>query len=258
MVSGSKDNNRPFDALASSTTGASGHFRTTHWSVVLRAGQSDSPAAQAALAQLCGGYWYPLYAFVRRQGYSPADAQDLTQGFFARLLEKRVLDEVDQTKGRFRSLLLASLKNFLANERDKALALKRGGGQAFIPIDTSQAESRFGLDPGHDLSADRIFERQWALTLLDKVLARLRAEHEEAGKTRLFAELKATLTGEDETPSYAEVARRLGMSETGVKVAVHRMRRRYRELLRAEIAQTVDGPGEVEAELRHLLAVLSR
>jgi RNA polymerase sigma-70 factor (ECF subfamily) len=230
------------------------NFPTTLWTVVLHAGRDEPTQAQAALAQLCQGYWYPLYSFIRRRGYSPHDAQDLTQAFFAHLLEKRGLGRVDPEQGRFRTFLLASLKNFLANDRDKSHALKRGGGQINVSLDADSAESRYRLEPSHDLTPERHFERQWAMTLLDQVLSALRDEYHAEGKGNLFEELKAVLTGQAE--AYADVAARLRRSEGAIKVAVHRLRRRYRDLMRARIAETV-GDGEVEDELRHLLTMLS-
>jgi RNA polymerase sigma factor (sigma-70 family) len=232
-------------------------FATTHWRVVLAAGRSDSSHARDALAHLCQIYWYPLYAYVRRQGHSPEDAQDLTQEFFARFLEKSYLDDVDRAKGKFRSFLLASLKHFLANEWDRAKALKRGGGRAFISLDDQSGETRYGLEPADSLSADKIFERRWALTLLEQVLAHLRTEYMARGKTRLFDELKICLTGEKSSIPYAELGSKVGMTEGAVKVAVHRLRQRYRELLRAEIGKTVASPEEVDQELRYLFAALS-
>jgi len=224
---------------------------------VIAAGRSDTTHAHEALEKLCRTYCYPLYAFVRRQGHSPADAQDLTQEFFARLIAKKYLGDVDRTKGKFRSFLLASLKHFLANEWDKTRALKRGGSHTFIALDAQSAENRYALEPSHDVTADKIFERRWALTLLDEVLKRLREEYVADGKTKLFDQLKVTLTGERSSIPYAEIAKPLGMTEGAVKVAVHRLRQHYREQLRAEIANTVASPGEVEEELRHLFAVLS-
>ena len=230
------------------------NFPTTLWTVVLDAGQDDPAQVQAALAQLCEGYWYPLYSFIRRRGYSPHDAQDLTQAFFAYLLEKRGLGCVDPERGRFRTFLLASLKNFLANDWDKANALKRGGGQTIVSLQPESAESRYQLEPSHDLTPERLFERQWALTLLDQVLAALRDEYHSEGKGALFEELKAALIGQ--AGGYADMAARLKQSAGAIKVAVHRMRSRYRELIRARIAETV-GEGDVEDEMRQLLAVLS-
>jgi RNA polymerase sigma factor (sigma-70 family) len=230
------------------------NFPTTLWTVVLHAGQDEPAQAQVALAQLCEGYWYPLYSFIRRRGYSPHDAQDLTQAFFAHLLEKRGLGRVDPEQGRFRTFLLASLKNFLANDWDKANALKRGGGQTILSLHQESAESRYQLEPSHNLTPERNFDRQWALSLLDQVLAALRDEYHGEGKAALFEEVKAALIGQ--AGRYAEMAARLGQSEGSIKVAVHRLRSRYRELLRSRIAETV-GESDVEDELRHLLAVLS-
>jgi RNA polymerase sigma factor (sigma-70 family) len=232
-------------------------FATTRWTVVLSAGRSDSTHARDALAKLCQAYWYPLYAYVRRQGHGPHDAQDLTQEFFARLIEKNYLGDVNREKGRFRSFLLASLKHFLANEWDKARALKRGGGHTIIPLEVDTAETRYSLEPPDPLSADKIFERRWALTLLEQVLAHLREEFVFSGKVALFEEFKGCLTGDRDSLPYSEMGRKLGMSEGAVKVAVHRLRQRYRELLRAEIANTVAGPNEVDEELRYLFSVLA-
>ena len=232
-------------------------FVTTHWSLVVSAGGNETTHARNALEQLCRAYWFPIYAFVRRQGHNPHDAQDLTQEFFARLLEKNQLAGADPVKGRFRSFLLAALKHFLANEWHKARAQKRGGGQVPIPIDASTAESKCGIDPADHLTAEKIYERRWALTLLDQVLHRLRDEYTRDGKENLFDQLKPTLTEASRSVRYAEIAAQLGTSEGAVKVAVHRLRQRYREVLRAEIADTVAGPDEVEDELRNLFAALS-
>jgi RNA polymerase sigma-70 factor (ECF subfamily) len=234
-----------------------GQFAVTHWSVVLAAGRSDSTHARSALEKLCRTYWQPIYAFVRRQGHSPHDAQDLTQEFFARLLENKSLADVDRAKGRFRSFLLASLKHFLANEWDKARAQKRGGGQVLIPIDAQSAETACGVDPADQTTADKIFERRWALAVLDHALQRLREEHVREGKQDLFEQLKVTLTEASRSVRYAEIAAQLALSEGAVKVAVHRLRQRYRELLRAEIADTVATPGEVEEEIRALFSALA-
>lgn len=248
----------PADSSRSQPVDA-GRFEATRWSIVLAAKQakgSDTARGRDALGKLCAAYWYPLYAFVRRGGKSPHDAQDLTQGFFARLLEKNWLDAVDQSRGRFRSWLLAAMKHFLANEWDKSRARKRGGGHALIPLDAEDAESRYAHEPADTATADKLFDRRWALTLLDQVLARLRAEFIAVGKVKHFDGLKGALTGE-KTP-YAETAVQLGMSEGAVKVAVHRLRERYRDLIRAEIAETVGTPAEVDDELRHLLSALAR
>jgi RNA polymerase sigma-70 factor (ECF subfamily) len=231
-------------------------FEATRWSIILAAGRDD-PAQAAALDRLCRTYWYPLYAFVRRQGRSPEDAQDLTQAFLARLIAKRDLAGVDRAKGRFRSFLLAAMKHFLANERDKARALKRGGGAHVTSLDAGDAETRYLREPADPVTPERVFERRWALTLLDEVLRRLRAEYEVRGQGALFEALKDTLAGGGGADGHAAAAHRLGMTEGAVKVAAHRLRRRYRDLLRAEIAATVDAPGEVDDELRHLFAVLS-
>ena len=241
--------------------GAAGHFQTTLWTIVVHAGRGDSPEAREALAQLCQRYWYPLYAFVRRQGHQAHDAQDLTQAFFTRLLEKQALGQVDRAKGKFRSFLLASLKNFLSNEWDRTQAQKRGGGQKagvrVISLDQDSAESRYGLEPSHEVTAERRCERRWALTLLDCVLAALRDEYRAENKAPLFDALKETLTGESGAAPYAVISERLGMTPGAIKVAAHRLRQRYRELVRAEVAQTVAGEGDVDDELRHMLTVLA-
>ena len=232
-------------------------FLTTRWSVVLAAGHQSLPEADEAMATLCQTYWYPLYAYVRRQGHSPHDAQDLTQEFFARFLEKGFIDEVRRERGRFRSFLLAALKHFLANEWDRARALKRGGGRELISLDEQEAECRYALEPKDELSPDRIYERRWAMLLLERVLDRLKRESGEAGKARQFDLLKESLSGGKESLPYADIARQLKTTEDAVKVAVHRLRRRYRELLRAEIAETVATADEVEDEVRYLFSVLS-
>jgi RNA polymerase sigma factor (sigma-70 family) len=224
--------------------------------MVLAAGKGESPDADATLASLCQTYWYPLYAFVRRLGHQPADAQDLTQAFFARLLEKHYLQAADPERGRFRSFLLSSFKHFLSKERDRAKARKRGGGQKVLPLDFEAGESRYSLEPAHELTAEKVYERRWALTLLDQVFARLRDEFDRASKQKEFDRLKVYLTGEASGPTYREVAAELGMTEGAVKVAVHRLRRRYRELVREEISQTVAGPEDVDEELRSLFAAL--
>ena len=232
-------------------------FVTTHWSVVLAARDTASPESDAALAELCRTYWYPLYAFVRRKGHSPHDAQDLTQAFFARLLEKNYVAQADRERGRFRTFLLAALNHFLADEWDKARRLKRGGGREIISFDAASAEERYRLEPIDQLDAAKLYERRWVTTLFDQVLARLEQEFRDSGKGGLFDQLKGSLLAEEPGLSYAEVGARLSLTESVVKQAVHRMRRRYRELFREEIAQTVAGPGEVEDELKHLFAVLS-
>lgn len=232
-------------------------FTTTHWSVVLQA-QSDSPAAQEALEKLCRTYWWPLYGFVRRDGYSPEEAQDLTQGFFALILERKDLDGVRQEKGRLRSYLLTSLKHFVAKARRRELAIKRGEGRALVPLDELLARERADLEPTDTLSAERIYERRWALTLLEQALGRLADEYRAAGPAagRMFEQLKQTLTEEPGRPSQAKIAQELSMNENAVKQALYRLRQRYRLLLREEIAHTVAVPGDVEDELRHFIAVL--
>ncbi|MCX6902887.1 MAG: sigma-70 family RNA polymerase sigma factor [Verrucomicrobia bacterium] len=244
------------ESSKSSAAGA-GHFGTTHWSVVLTAGQEDL-RGQEALARLCQTYWYPLYAYVRRQGHSPHDAQDLTQEFFGRLLEKHALAKADRSKGKFRSFLLASLKNFLANEWDKARALKRGHGQMFIPLDTDSAETRYHSEPADPVTPEQIFERQWALTLLEHVLGRLGAEQAAEGTLDQFTRLKDLLMGDKSGRGYAALAQQLNTTEGALRTAVYRLRGRYRELLREEIAHTVDQPLEIDDEIRHLFAVLAR
>jgi len=232
-------------------------FVTTHWSVVLTAGRSDSPHARVALEKLCQAYWYPLYAYVRRRGQPPEDAKDLTQEFFARLLERNWVERADQQKGRFRSFLLSAMNHFLADEWDKVRAQKRGGGMTPVPLQFDTAETRYGHEPVDNVTPEHSYERRWALTLLDGVLNRLRVEYEQEGKSHLFAGLHPCLVGERTAQPYAELAAKLGVSEGAVKSAVHRLRQRYRQLLRDEIAQTVAEPGEVDEELRHLFAVLA-
>ena len=231
-------------------------FVTTHWSVVLNAGRGDSARAGPALARLCQTYWYPLYAYARRRGYRAHDAQDLTQDFFARLLDGRLLARADPGRGRFRSFLLASMNNFLANEWEKARAGKRGGGRPALSLDLAAAEQRYDLEPVDDATPDKAFDKQWALRLLEAVLTRLEQEYRREGKAALFALLKTSLTGARESQPYAELAASMGMSEGAIKVAVHRLRRRYRDLIREEIAQTVASPEEVDSEMRHLLEAL--
>jgi len=213
---------------------------------------------EPALARLCGTYWYPLYAYARRRGYSVEDAQDLTQEFFARILQRHWLADADPSKGRFRTFLLTAMERFLANEWDKARALKRGGGQANVPLQLDTAETRYGIEPADMHTPEQAFEYRWALTLLDEVVRQLRAEYQRRGPAELFNALKPCLVGERSAQPYAQLASTLGMEAGAIKVAVHRLRQRYRELLRAEIANTVAAPGEVEAEMRHLFQVLAR
>lgn len=234
-----------------------GVFATTRWTVVLTAGRSDTVRAQEALARLCESYWYPLYVYVRRRGHSPHDAQDLTQEFFARLLEHDWLSRADQAKGRFRTFLLTMMERFLANEWDKVRALKRGGGQRFVPVQFSEAETRYGAEPADCRTPEQDFERRWAVTLLDSVLQRLEEEFRTQGKGEMFAALQPCLVGDREMLPYQDLGRQLGLSEGAVKVAVHRLRHRYRELLREEIANTVASAEEVDAEMHHLFSVLA-
>jgi len=247
----------------SETTGTSGEssgpaFVTTHWSVVQRAGRNDTPRAQAALEQLCRSYWHPLYHYTRRCGHGPEDARDLTQGFFARLLERGALAKAEPDRGRFRSFLLASMKNFLSDEWDKARAQKRGGGQVQVfDLQAEDEEQRLHLEPADGMTPEQAFERRWALTLLEQVYGRLAEEFLQQGKAAQFDALRVALAGERGAVPYAGIARRTGTSEGAVKVAVHRLRRRYRSLLRETIAETVAEPGEVEEELRYLLRIMT-
>jgi len=229
------------------------YFATTHWTVVLSAGHTETTRGRDALAALCETYWYPLYAFVRRQGHSPHDAEDLTQGFFARLLESESLASVSREKGKFRTFLLIALKRFLANEWHRARSQKRGGAAFHLPLQGHTAETRYIAEPVEHLTAEKLFERRWALTLLERVLAHLSHEFDAAEKKELFEKLKPYLMAQKGKISYAEAAIALGMNEGALKVAVHRLRRRFRELFRAEVAQTVARPEEIDDEIRHLL-----
>lgn len=223
---------------------------------MLAARDADEPAARDALSCLCKAYWYPLYAYIRRAGHSADAAQDLTQEFFTRLLERDFLAAVDRSRGRFRSFLLASCRHFLSNERDRERAQKRGGGRPVLSFQATDAETRYSREPVDDMTPDRLFERRWALTLLDRVLDRLCAEFHARGKTDQFEYLRRYLVGDSDAPAYAEVARHLDSTPGAVKVLVHRLRQRYRELLREEIAPTVDTPDQVDEELRQLFRAL--
>lgn len=240
-----------------SASASPGVFATTHWSVVLAAGQCELPQATEALEQLCRTYWYPLYVFVRRQGNSPEDAQDLTQDFFFRLLENNQLAKADRERGMFRTFLLGSLKNFLINEWKRAGRLKRGGGLDFLSIDANVAEDCYAAEPANESSPDAAYEQSWAVTLIERVLVVLRQEYTVADKARLFEELKGFIWGDKSAASYAQIAEPLNLTEGSVKVAVHRLRQRFRELLRAEVAHTVARPEDVDGELRHLIRVAS-
>jgi RNA polymerase sigma-70 factor (ECF subfamily) len=231
-------------------------FPTTRWTLVIAAGDPRRKEARSALVSLCENYWYPLYAFLRRRGYPADRAQDLTQEFFTRVLEGRYLDRADPEKGRFRSFLLASLKFFVADEEDRQRARKRGGGQ-LVPLEFSSGEERYQREPAHDETPERIFERRWALSVLDRVVEKLREEFLHQGRPEHFERLKVFLLGHSDAP-YATLAREMNASEGGLKVAIHRLRKRYRELFRQEIADTVADPAEVESELRYLATVLTR
>jgi len=239
---------------------ADGYFLTTHWSVVVQAAKQDSGAAHEALSKLCQTYWYPLYAYARRQGHSPHDAEDLTQAFFARLLEKNYVSAADRTRGKFRSFLLTALKHFMANEWDRQHAKKRGGFNTVVNIDQAVAESRLEWELRDELQPDVAFERQWATTLLERVMGELEREYSETGRAKLFETLRGCLTRdkEDGARTYADIAAILKVTESAVKMAVQRLRARYRDLLKAEIARTVSSPEEIEAELRHLMAAFRR
>jgi len=234
---------------------SSGSFTTTHWSTVLAAGAESSTEAADALERLCRAYWYPLYAFVRRKGYGPHEAEDLTQGFFERFLEKRYLNDVSPGKGKFRTFLLCSLSHFLANEWDKTQRLKRGGDRTFLPLETTHLEERYGIEPEAE-SPEVAFDRHWAEALLELVLRRLRAEFSTDQPSR-FDELKPFLLGEPDAGTYTAVAQRLSLTEQGVKSAVHRLRRRFRDMFREEIAHTVSTRAEIDEELRYLVQLMT-
>lgn len=234
---------------------AAAPFTSTHWSVVVEA-QGESPAAQEALEKLCGSYWRPIYSFLQRQGIGPEEAKDITQGFFADLLQHKSLAAVRKEKGRFRSYLLGALKHFLADERRRAMAIKRGKGQRLIPLEELSADEGAEMEPADPTTAEQIYERRWASTVLERVLSRSKDEYRAAGNALLFDSLKQLLPDEPGAPSQAEIAAQLGMTENAVRQAFHRFRQRYQSLLREEIAHTVATPGDVEDELRHLIAVV--
>ena len=229
---------------------------TTRWSVVLAAGHQSSPDAQQALESLCQTYWYPLYAFVRRRGKQPEEARDLTQEFFARVLEKDYLNAADPERGRFRSFLLTVFKRFLSNEHDREQATKRGGGRTFVSIDVDDGERRLNLEPSHNWTPEHEFERQWAVSLLEQVLERLRGDYHSKGKGQLFDSLKPYLTAEDDAESYQTLAAELDMTVVAIKVAVHRLRQRYRDLIRREVVGTVADEGDADDELGQLLRAI--
>jgi RNA polymerase sigma-70 factor (ECF subfamily) len=243
VVSQSKDQRRPV-------------FATTRWSLVMLAGDKERAGSADALSSLCQLYWYPLYAFVRRQGHKPEDAADLTQGFFTRFLERNDVAAARQERGRFRSYLLACMKHYLANEWDRTRAQKRGGGKSPVSIDAMVAEERYGLEPGHDLTPEKLFDRRWALTLLDRVLTDLRHDLSGKGKRHVFEQLKPFITNDGEADERRRAAEALKMSEGAFNVALHRLRKRYRELLRKHIADTVRDEKDVDDEIRDLFAAL--
>jgi RNA polymerase sigma factor (sigma-70 family) len=234
-------------------------FATTHWSVVLAVGQQGSPEAAAALERLCRTYWYPLYVYIRRHGHSVEDAQDLTQQFFAQVLRKGSIGLADPERGRFRTFLLHALRNFLANEWKRARRIKRGGGAACLSLDLEDAEQRYSKEqPAVTITPERAYEKRWAMTLLERVLADLQQEYAHAGNDRVFDELSDLLWGKDSSISYAQIGRRLGMAEGAVRGAMHRLRERYRERLRTEVAHTVADFQEVDEELRYLIGVVGQ
>ena len=230
-------------------------FPATRWSLVVAAGDPHRKEARSALVSLCESYWYPLYAYLRRRGYSSDQAQDLTQEFFVRVIEGRYLDRAEPEKGRFRAFLLTSLKFFVADEEDRRRAHKRGGGMV-VPLEFSSGEERYQREPGHDETPERIYERRWALSVLDRVVEKLRNEFVQHGRPDHFERLKVFLLGQSDAP-YGALAQELNTSEGALKVAIHRLRKRYRELFRQEIADTVADPAAVESELRHLAAALT-
>lgn len=241
--------------MPSPETSAEGHFVTTRWSAVARAGGDDPGASERALAELCGAYWYPLYAYARRRGHAPEEAQDLTQAFFARLLEKNYVADARQEKGKFRAFLLVAMKRFMADEWGRLHAQKRGGFRVIVSIDQGAAESRLAAEMSHDQSPDLLFDRQWALTLLDRVQSRLREEYVATGRAALFEHLEGWLGRDEAALPHAEIAARLGLTVPAVKMAVRRLRARYRELLREEIGQTVAAPEDIDGEIRHLFSI---
>ena len=236
---------------------ASSEFRTRSWSLILAPASNPTANSRRALATLCQTYWNPVYAFIRRNGHDPDATQDLTQEFFARLIEKNYLDDADRKRGRFRSFLLVSVKHFLANEWDRSRALKRGGGRLHVSIDAVEAERWYAPSAAGDITPERLFERRWALSLLERVMRRLRADYAEAGKAPQFQTLETFLSEESDEKNYEELAARTGLSVGALRMSVLRMRRKYRALLRAEIAETVETPEEIDEEIRFLLSTLS-
>jgi len=244
------------DSLGPVMPSAAGCFGTTHWSVVLAAGDNESASSREALEKLCRAYWRPIYTYVRRRGHTPPEAEDLTQAFFAHFLERKLLTVVDRQRGRFRTFVLHACEYFLAKQWRDASRIKRGGGQKILSLDVGAAEVCFHNEPADQMTPERFYERQWALALLDLAFDRLKQEWTAAGKEALFVTLQIFLSGDPKTTTCAQTALELGMSEGAVRTAVHRLRQRYGEILRAEVAQTLSRPEDLEDELRHLLAVL--
>lgn len=242
--------------MSSSFPAGQANFATTHWSLIVRAAATPSPETREALEELCGRYWYPVYAFLRRRGCSAEDARDGTQEFFAALLEKEYLDDADPQRGRFRTFLLMAVSRFHSKEREKQGAEKRGGNRRLLSLDLASGEERYQHEPVDQWTAEKLFARRWALTLLDQSLAQLRQEYVASGKVAVFDELKVYLTGDSGAPPHEQTATKLGIAAGAVKVAVHRLRQKYRDALRAAIAQTVIAPADVESELQTLLAAL--
>jgi RNA polymerase sigma factor (sigma-70 family) len=240
-----------------STPADTSRFATTHWSLVLAAGDSSSPQHEQALSILCKNYWFPLYAYLRRRGHNTHNAEDYTQMFFAQMLEKRYLRKVDPEPGRFRSFLLTAMKHFLANEYDRAHTLKRGGGKKHLSLDFQNAEDQYAREPCHHLSPEKLYEKSWALTVLERTMTRLEADYSDMNKQKLFGCLKVYLGAEGSSIPYRDVALELGMTEGAVKVSVHRLRKRCQELLRDEIAQTITRRDQVDEELQSLFSALS-
>ena len=238
------------------TRAVNGWFKTTHWSVLQDASGGDPAQAGAALATLCQAYWYPLYTYVRRLGHGPEDAKDLVQGFFAKLLEKEYIKSADREKGRFRTFLLTALQHYMAHEWNRANRQKRGGGRELLSLDAQDTENRYRSEPMENMTPERAFERRWALTLLEKIRDQLKEDYTATGKAAVFEQLEGCLSGASDGRTYFEIGDKLAMTEGAVKVAVHRLRRRYRELLRLEIANTVAGEEAVNDEIRHLFAAL--
>jgi len=246
----------PADPVRDDSSATSRGFHTTHWTVVLTAREKDGTAAQEALASLCSTYWYPLYAFIRRQGSSPHEAEDLTQAFFYHFLERHALGHVQPAAGKFRSFLLACLKNFLANERERAHAQRRGGGQSLVPMAGPDAEKRYSLEPADQRTPEAVFERRWALAVLERTMTELRQEYATAGKCDLFEALQGFLPGGHGETSRADLAAKRGVSVGAIDVSVHRLRQRFGGLLRQQVAQTVSSDDEVEEEIRYLISVI--